>query len=409
MIVAVRRRDLARLGLLALFVAALAHLGGERAAAPATVPPGRPPLRYLTGYDQGPSLSARAAVLMDAETGAVLYACREHDRRGPASTTKIMTAILALERGDLREKVKIGRRPAWTEGSSIGLRPGEVLTLRQLLYGLLMESGNDAAVAIAEHLAGSEARFVQQMNLRAQALGCWNTTFADPHGLSRTDEGHYTTAFDLALMARRGLTIPEFAAVVRSRAKAIPGDDLPERAFQNTNRLLWSFAGAEGVKTGTTSEAGYCLVASANREGFRLIAVVLDSANRWRDAAALLEHGYRNFQPVLLAVPGQPVGEVPVKLGMRRQVPVVPARLVAPVIRRGDEGLLASELEGRALLAPVEPGVPAGRLVVRQGGEELARVEVRAALAVPRRTLWRVLGAAFSILWRLAVSEAPAP
>ncbi|HHW14879.1 MAG TPA: D-alanyl-D-alanine carboxypeptidase, partial [Firmicutes bacterium] len=250
-------------------------------------------------------------------------------------------------------------------------------------------------------------RFVQQMNLRAQALGCWNTSFADPHGLSRTGEGHYTTAFDLALMARRGLAIPEFARVVRSRVKAVGEEGLPTWYFRNTNRLLWSFEGADGVKTGTTSEAGYCLVASADREGFRLLAVVLDSANRWRDAAALLEYGYREFQPVLLAVPQQPVGEVPVRWGMRRAVPAAPVRPVMVVVRRGDERRLTTELQGKPLLAPVRQGDPAGWLAVRQGGEEIARTEVRAAVPVPRRTLWRMLGAAFDLWWRLAMADRP--
>ncbi|MDI6871989.1 MAG: D-alanyl-D-alanine carboxypeptidase family protein [Bacillota bacterium] len=407
MFVAVRLGDLLRLGLLALLVAALSRLGGKWAAQPATTTPGRTILRYVEGYGQGPPISARAAVLMEAETGTVLFAHREHERRGPASTTKIMTAILALERGDLRERVTIGRRPAWTEGSTIGLRQGQVLTLRQLLYGLMMESGNDAAIAIAEHLAGSVERFVQQMNLRAQQLGCWNTSFADPHGLSRTWEGHYTTALDLALLTRRALAIPEFARVVRSRVKTVEEGDLPAWRFANTNRLLWSFGGADGVKTGTTSEAGYCLVASANRDGFRLIAVVLDSADRWRDAAALLEYGYREFQPALLAVPGQPVGQAPVRWGMRRSVPVVPAGPVMAVVRRAEQGHLVAELQARPLLAPVRPGDAAGRLIVRQGGEEITSAEVRAALAVPRRTLWRMVAAALWTLWRLAAAEAP--
>ncbi|MGE5554167.1 MAG: D-alanyl-D-alanine carboxypeptidase family protein [Betaproteobacteria bacterium] len=408
MLVAVCWRDLARLGLLAVLVAALAQLGGERLVRPATTRPGRTILRYVEGYDQGPPVTARAAILMEAETGTVLFAKNEHERRGPASTTKILTAILALERGDLREQVTIGRRPALAGGSSIGLRPGQVLTLRQLLYGLMMESGNDAAVAIAEHLAGSEERFVQQMNLRAQQLGCWNSVFADPHGLSRTWEGHYTTAFDLALLARRGLAIPEFAAVVRSRVKVVGEGDLPTWHFRNTNRLLWSFGGADGVKTGTTSEAGYCLVASANREGFRLIAVVLNSADRWRDAAELLEYGYREFQPVLLAVPGQPVGEMPVRWGMKRAVPVVPERAVTAVVRRSNDLPLVTELEGGALMAPVQAGQIAGRLVVRQGGREMTSAAVRCALAVPRRTLWRLLAAALDSLWRLATAGEPA-
>ncbi|MGE5508568.1 MAG: D-alanyl-D-alanine carboxypeptidase family protein [Chitinophagales bacterium] len=402
----IRARRLGWLVALAGLVALLAWAGGQ-GLAPASTYEVRPLLRYYPGYADGPPVSARAAILMDVETGTVLYAKNEHDRLGPASTTKIMTAILALERGDLDEPVTIGRRPGWVEGSRIYLKRGQVITLRQLLYGLLMESGNDAAIAIGEYLYGSEQKFTQQMTRRAQELGCWNTRFADPHGLSRTYEGHYTTAFDLALMARRGLSIPEFSKVVRSRTRTVREPGLPDVSFRNTNRLLWYLAGADGVKTGTTSEAGYCLVASANRDGFRLLAVVLDAGDRWRDASTLLEYGFREFQPCLVGLPGEPVGETRVRWGMARTVPVVPARPVLLVVRRSEESQITTELAARPLVAPVRSGDPAGRLLVRQGGELITSAEVTAALPVARRTLWRMLGAGFTALLRLAVERPP--
>jgi D-alanyl-D-alanine carboxypeptidase (penicillin-binding protein 5/6) len=247
----------------------------------------------------------------------------------------------------------------------------------------------------------------RQGQQRARELGCWNTRFADPHGLSRTYEGHYTTAFDLALMARRGLSIPEFSKVVRSRSRTVPEPGLPDWSFRNTNRLLWYLAGADGVKTGTTSEAGYCLVASASRDGFRLLAVVLDAGDRWRDASTLLEYGFREFQPYLVGWPGEPVGQGRVRWGMARTVPVVPARPVRLVVRRSEESQITTELQGRALLAPVRPGDPAGRLLVRQGGEVVTSAEVTAALPVPRRTVWRMLGAGLSALLGLAVERPP--
>ena len=271
---------------------------------------GYPPLVYVPDSQKGPPIYAASAILLEATTGTILYAHNEHVRRAPASTTKIMTALIALNRGNLRSLVTVGHRASWTPGSSAGLRAGDRLSLSELLQGLMLVSGNDASVAVAEHIAGSESGFVALMNRQAKEFGALNTNFRNPHGLSAL--GHYTTAFDLALITRYALQFPQFARLVRTRQEELEWAEGERRdPIANTNRLLWSFAGADGVKTGTTSDAGHCLVASATRDGRQLIAVVLRSGDRWGDAAALLDYGFEAFRLLTLAEEGKPFATVP--------------------------------------------------------------------------------------------------
>jgi D-alanyl-D-alanine carboxypeptidase (penicillin-binding protein 5/6) len=271
--------------------------------------------------------------------------------------------------------------------------------LEGLLTGLMMESGNDAAAAIAEHIAGSEPEFVRLMNARAKSLGAWATIFANPHGLDPWDRDHLTTAFDLALIARRGLQIPKFRELVRTRAATVESLPAMTRVLRNTNRLLWYFGGADGVKTGTTDYAGNCLVASATRDGWQLLAVVLGSQDRWRDAAALLEAGYREYTPMLAAAKGYPVGTAKVRWGMRREVPVAPARDVTAIIRNDSWDAVSAKPETRILSAPVASGEPAGKYRVFEGDHELTSVDLVAAAGTPRRTVWRTICAGVLALW----------
>ena len=351
--------------------------------------PGYPPLVYVPEAQQGPSLSAASAVLLEATTGTILYARNEHVRRAPASTTKIMTALIALERGDLRSLVTVGPRAGATPGSSVGLRPGDRLSLGELLQGLMLSSGNDAGVAIAEHVAGSEEAFVRLMNIRARDFGAFHTSFRNPHGLPAP--GHYTTAFDLALITRYALQNPAFARLVRTREEELQWAAGERRlALANTNRLLWSFAGADGVKTGTTSEAGHCLVASATRDGRRLIAVVLRSADRWRDAAALLEYGFNAFHLVVLAEEGKSVARVRVAGGRSASVALVPRARLAIVCPRGKEELvrLHASLPAEPVPAPIRPTQILGRLTVTYDGEEVDGVDLLPEEGVEKRKWW---------------------
>ncbi|MGI5859175.1 MAG: D-alanyl-D-alanine carboxypeptidase family protein [Tepidanaerobacteraceae bacterium] len=239
-------------------------------------------------------INAKAFVLMDPLSGRVLFEKNSEDKRAMASTTKIMTAIIALEKGNLKSKVKVSSRAASVGGSSFYLNSGEVLSLENMLYGLLLSSGNDAAVAIAEHIGGgTEEKFVQMMNEKALELGALNTHFNNPHGLD--DPEHYTTAKDLALIARYAFSIHKFREIVKTKSKEIKEGNYPRYIF-STNRLLWEFEGADGIKTGYTGNAGKCLVASADKEDVQLLSVILGTHNHFADSCTLLDFGFNNYK-----------------------------------------------------------------------------------------------------------------
>ncbi|MDK2882328.1 MAG: hypothetical protein PWP58_664 [Bacillota bacterium] len=338
-----------------------------------------------------PEVTADAAALLDARTGAILYAQAPYEHRPPASTTKILTAIIALEKGRLTDIVTISPYASWTEGSSIYLRQGERVTLEELIWGALLESGNDACVAIAEYLAGSEEAFARLQNNKARAIGAWDTHFVNPHGLP--DPNHYTTAYDLATIARYALKNPKFKEIVRAREKELFGPE-GSRSFISTNRLLWSYSGADGVKTGTTSEAGQCLVASATREGRQLVAVVLHSDDRWSDAAVLLDYGYAETRLLKPARAGEIVN-LRVSNGLEQ---VLPARLekdLFVVVPPDKVDRLEKQVEAKALRAPIVRGQKVGRVNIVLDGETIGSCDLIAAGSVASRTfaswfVWRV-------------------
>jgi D-alanyl-D-alanine carboxypeptidase len=251
---------------------------------------GYPPLRLgpdevagLTQLSHPPELTAATALLVDLDSGQTLYALRSDDPVPPASTAKIMTALVVLQQADVDDEVTVSPGAAATTGSRMGLVAGETLTVRDLLYGLLVPSGNDAAVALAEHVAGSEADFVATMNQTASSMGLTATRFTDVHGLDQP--GQTTSAADLEAMTRAALGYPLFV-----RAVSLPVVQVAGRTLENTNELLGSYPGADGIKTGTTDAAGECLVASVTRQGHRLLAVVLGSQDRYADARAMLDY-----------------------------------------------------------------------------------------------------------------------
>lgn len=247
-------------------------------------------------------VSARGAVLMEAESGDVIFGQNENARLPMASTTKIMTALVALEQLPLDTVVKITAESVGVEGSSIYLVEGETLTLEQLLYALLLESANDAAAAIAVAVAGSVEDFAVLMNEKAEELGLTDTHFVNPHGLDHED--HYTTARELALIAKEALSHPTFREICSSKRKTIPlhGDE-GVRVLINHNKLLTSYEGCIGVKTGFTKKTGRCLVSAAEREGVTLIAVTLNAPDDWRDHTAMLDYGFGAYESVTLCAP----------------------------------------------------------------------------------------------------------
>ena len=263
---------------------------GPRRAEPATaIPEFRPE-----------GMAAASAILVEATSGDILYSHAAQERRAPASLTKVMTAVIVLERARLNDQVVASPRVREAGGHSMGLRPGQRLSVYDLLSALLVLSANDAAVALAEHVGGSVPGFAEFMNAKAHALGMQDTSFRNPHGLDAPD--HYSTAYDLAVLTRYALQSPIFAQIVRTRqtvimvkapAKRHGRPATFTRIVRSHNRLLTGFEGADGVKTGFTNEAGRCLVASAQRDGRRVIAVLLNDPRRWEDAASLLEYGFQ--------------------------------------------------------------------------------------------------------------------
>ncbi|MCR4440915.1 MAG: D-alanyl-D-alanine carboxypeptidase family protein [Peptococcaceae bacterium] len=247
-------------------------------------------LYYSDSTGAVPVIQARSAVLMEKDSGKVLYKKNDEQRRPPASTTKILTAILAIECGKLDEVIEISENAAVTGEATIHLKRGDRLTLYNLLHGALLRSGNDACVAIAEAVAPSEEEFVGLMNLKALTLGACSTTFQNPNGLPGKD--HLTTAYDLALIARYAMNNQTFAGIVKKKEYLLRWEGSTRTLhLKNTNRLLWSYPYATGVKTGTTDKAGQCLVASASRMGREVIAVLLHSPSRFLEAQRLLEYG----------------------------------------------------------------------------------------------------------------------
>jgi serine-type D-Ala-D-Ala carboxypeptidase (penicillin-binding protein 5/6) len=246
--------------------------------------------------DDLPNVNATAAILLNAGTGEVLYARHSRDIMAPASTTKIMTAILAIEMGDLDKTVRVSRIAAAKPGSSMYLHRGEVQTLRNLLYGLMLASGNDSATAIAESIAGSEFRFAQMMTKKARQLGMKDTQYKNASGLPAA--GHYTTAYDMALLARYSLKNPVFAQIVQTKVAAVPSSrSSARRTLTNHNKLLWQYPYTTGIKTGYTRRAGKCLVASANQNGVSLISIVLKSSSMYDDSIRLFDFGFQKMAP----------------------------------------------------------------------------------------------------------------
>jgi len=341
---------------------------------------------YVDDYQKGITVSSRAAVLIDASTATVLFGKNEHQRRDPASTTKVMTAILALELGRPDDIVTVSSQAAWTQGSSLYLKPGDRLRLDELVKGVLMCSGNDGSVAIAEHIAGSVSRFAEMMTLRAKQLGARNSSFRNPHGLTAVN--HYSTAYDLAMITRHALAYPEFCSAVSATTDTMTYEDSRVQQLHNTNRMLWSYPGADGVKTGTTSAAGPCLIASATRDSWQLIAVVMASSSRWSDAERLLEYGFSSFVRKQLALKGSPIAEVSIAGGRNEKVRAVAERDLLVTVRKEHEGLIELHVDVPDLVtAPVRVGSKIGELIAEIDGVEIGSVNLIAGESVRRRGL----------------------
>lgn len=319
---------------------------------------------------------------MDATTGQVLFQANGHERLPIASTTKIMTAILALERGNLSDVVTASQHASETIGSTMYLEVGEQQTLENLLYALMMESANDAAVAIAEHIGGTEEQFVAMMNAKAQAIGATDTHYVNSHGLH--DPDHYSTAHDLALIARYAMQNPRFRALVATEEKEIPGaGSNPPRELHSHDQLLGYYEGATGVKNGWTDEALQTNVASAKRDGTELIAVVLGAQDGvWGDSMALLDYGFSHFKTATLVKKGEPVAAATVP-GAQAQVQALAAgdlSVSLPLDAAGEPEARVVWDDGLKL--PLAQGAHLGKVEELEDGKSVGEVDLVAAQPV---------------------------
>ncbi|AWP28435.1 D-alanyl-D-alanine carboxypeptidase family protein [Paenibacillus sp. Cedars] len=257
-------------------------------------------------HEKGPANHAQAAALIDVTSGRMLYSKNGDERLRIASLTKIMTAIVAIEHGKLDDRVKISKNAFAKEGSSIFLKLGEEMTLENLLFGLMLRSGNDAATAIAEHVGGTEEGFVMLMNEKAAQLGMTNSHFMNPHGLDHDE--HYSSANDMAKLTAYALKNPVFSEIVKTPTKKAPNpNESWDYKWDNKNKMLRFYEGADGVKTGYTKKAFRCLVSSATRNGQQIAAVTLNDGNDWNDHSNMLDYGFAHFPLKKVTEKGQKI------------------------------------------------------------------------------------------------------
>lgn len=284
-------------------------------------------------------ISAQKAIVLDGATGRVLFEKDADSRSLVASTTKIMTALVICEQCNVLDRMKIPKEAVGIEGSSMYLKEGEVLTVQELLYGMMLHSGNDAAVALAIYCGGTVEGFAELMNDKARLLGLTGTHFQNPNGLDAPD--HYSTARDLAVLAAYAMKNPIFAQTVSTKTVTVG-----QRSLRNHNKLLWQVEGADGVKTGYTKAAGRILVSSAVRQGRRLVAVTINDGDDWRDHAALLGDGFSKYAVQTIVKPGETLGRIVVFGGVENGVEVC--------AEEGFSYALSEDEKPRIVLSPPE-------------------------------------------------------
>ncbi|OWZ83969.1 D-alanyl-D-alanine carboxypeptidase family protein [Natranaerobius trueperi] len=311
-------------------------------------------------------ISAKSVSLMDVSSGRILYEHNSDEILPMASITKVMTALVALEEGDLEDKVTASESASNVEGSSIYLSKGETLTLEEMLYGLMLESGNDAAHAIAEYVSGSVPDFAQKMTDKAHKIGAKNSKFKNPHGLPA--ENHYTTAHDMTIIAKTALNNEKLAEIVSTNEYTIPwpaNDDVKRRYLNNDNKLLDKLDISDGVKTGWTDEAGRCLIFSASVDGKQIVGTLLNASNMFQDAENLINYSFDNFKQKKLLQSGQLVRTVPVEGGRISNISLIASRdIVKPLKEEESESLSYNLKLPEQLKAPLDKHEVVGRIEI---------------------------------------------
>lgn len=322
-------------------------------------------------------ISAKSAVLYEPETETVLYAKDSETKREIASTTKIMTAVVVLENSDVSEMIAVPKVCVGTEGTSMYLKEGEKLSVSDLLYGLMLQSGNDAAIALAYHTGdGNIEKFVDMMNATAKRIGMKNTCFKNPNGLPA--EGHVSTAEDMARLAAYAMKNPIFAKIVSTKSVSVAG-----RSLTNHNKLLRIYEGACGIKTGYTRAAGRCLVSGAEKNGMRLIAVSLSAPDDWNDHIKMLNFGFDNFSVIKTSQYGDLPAEVDVVGGTQASIQIVSKEEKAFLCKKSDTDEICREVFlPRFVYAPITRGNVIGEVRYTLNGELLERIELVADTSV---------------------------
>ncbi|WP_246070486.1 D-alanyl-D-alanine carboxypeptidase family protein [Paenibacillus kobensis] len=343
--------------------------------------------------------SARSAVLMDADSGTVIFDKNSHDKLPPASITKIMTMLLIMEALDdgrlkLTDKVSTSEYAASMGGSQIFLEPGEEMTVDEMIKGIALASGNDASVAMAEKLAGSEAQFIVMMNEKAKQLGMNDTHFANCNGLPVAD--HYTSAHDIAVMSRELLKHTEITKYTGMYQDYLRKTSEKPFWLVNTNKLVRFYTGADGLKTGFTSEAKFCLSATARRDGLRVIAVVMGEPNtktRNAEVASMLDYSFAQYTNYSIFKQGDAIGTVPVQKGQVAKLELKATHPYSVLMRKGAAtGDIRHELQlNGPIKAPLKIGDKIGRIVVYQGDQQLTEFEVQSPITVKKAGWWTLM------------------
>jgi len=336
-----------------------------------------------------PSISGKNAVAIEINSGRILYEKNAFSKTNIASTTKIMTAIIAIENNLLTDTVVVSKKAAQTGGSNVDLKVDDEIKLSELLYGLMLNSGNDAAVAIAEHTSGTVEEFAKLMNKKAKEIGALNTNFVTPHGLDV--EEHYSTAYDMAIIAKYALTNPVIAKLVSTQYYTMTFLDGKTKQLKNTNPLLSFYTGITGMKTGYTGLAGKCLVASAKRENFGIIVVTLgepSSKLRISDTVKILDYCFNNYKIYDLTKLYPITFSVNVKKSTKSNIaPIYKNSLLLPLSNDEKENIRIKKYTNKNLIAPIEMNQNIGKVQFKIGVEVLGEVEICSPYSIYRTNL----------------------
>jgi len=355
----------------------------------------------ITGGAVGMTVDAKSAILIDADSGTVLFEQSSHDKLPPASVTKVMTMLLimeAIDRGQMKldDNVTVSERAASMGGSQMYMEPGEQQKLETLMMGIAIASANDACVAAAEYHSGSVEIFVENMNKRAKELGMVDTNFVNTNGLPVAN--HYTSAYDIALMSKELIKHKKlqdwFNIWMTNITVGLPGKKQTELGLTNTNRLIRTYPGANGIKTGFTQEAGYCLSASAVKGDLNLIAVIMGSPTskiRFAEASKLLDYGFANYDSVKLAEKGEPMGKLVIEKGSPNMIDAVAPENISVLVKKGEkDGIKGDLVLKKTVSAPVKIGAEIGELVIYKDKKEIARYPLVAAEDVKKASLMQI-------------------